>query len=208
VVIGDGSSGTWHFGSINPATGAFTAINDQAGSGNWQGLAFVPATGLIYATNLSAAGGTLLSVTPSGAITTIGATSEDFSALDYDSNDGIMHATQGSSLYTLNLSNGAATRVGSLGISNGLVGMAYNDATNTLYLNVGAGANTHYTVNVATGDATHVGSNGAIPFNGIDGIAFLGTVTAVPEPSTLVPALSCIVLGLCVAWRKRRCGSG
>jgi hypothetical protein len=59
VVIGDESSGIWHFGSIYPATGAFTAINDQAGSSNWQGLTFVPATDLFYATNVSATGGTL-----------------------------------------------------------------------------------------------------------------------------------------------------
>jgi hypothetical protein len=42
-----------------------------------------------------------------------------------------------------------------------------------------------YTVNPLTGTATLVGPNGLTAGNGIDGLAFLSSASAVPEPATL-----------------------
>ncbi len=43
------------FGSINPTTGAYTAINNQNGSNNWQSLAANPAKNLFYTVDVGAA---------------------------------------------------------------------------------------------------------------------------------------------------------
>jgi hypothetical protein len=201
------------FGSINPTTGAYTAINNQNGSNNWQSLASDPAKNLFYTVDMGAAGLPLLSVTPGGAITDIGFSNTFIIGLTFDSNHNILYGVDHNNLYTINTTTGAAHFVGATGFTNDYEGIAYDAATNTLYLNTGTDPfhtlinnDSLYTLNTTTGAATLVGPNGVVftgGSQGIDGIAFLGNVNT-PEPSSLtllgIGAVS-LVAG---CWRRRK----
>lgn len=63
-------------------------------------------------------------------------------------------------LYTLNLSTGAATQVGSYGITD-MFALAYDPATKMLYGDATSG--NFYSLNPTTGAATLIGSNGIYP---------------------------------------------
>ena len=145
------------FGSINPTTGAYTVINNQNGSSNWQSLAANPAKNLFYTVDVCATGALLLSVTPGGTITNIGFTNVFINALTFDSNHNILYGTSHNNLYTINTTTGAATLVGATGFTNDYEGIAYDNATNTLYLNTGTDPNhtlinndSLYTLNTTT----------------------------------------------------------
>jgi hypothetical protein len=175
-------NGAWSFGSINMSTGAFTFINDQGGSANWHGLAANAAAGLLYTVDLNNSN-ILKSVTPSGVITSIGSgnTDVDGRGMAYDSVHGILYATGGGNLYTLDTTTGTATQVGAMDISTGFCGLAYDPVTNILYANSGNGNELSlYTINTTTsGLATLIGPNGvSVP---IDGLAY----QAVPLPPSL-----------------------
>jgi hypothetical protein len=200
------------FGSINPTTGAYTAINNQNGSSNWQSLAADPAKNLFYTVNNGGAGAPLLSVTPGGAITNIGFTNTFLNGLTFDSNHNILYGVDRNNLYKINTTTGAATLVGPKGFSNDLEGIAYDNATNTLYLNTGtdffntiSSNNNLYTLNTATGAATLVGANGPVfvpGSQGIDGIALVASVST-PEPSS-VTLLGIGAVSLVAGWWRRR----
>jgi hypothetical protein len=180
------------FGTINPTTGAYTPINNQGGSVDWQALASNPAANIFYTVNLDAVGDPLLSVTPGGAITNIGATNLQIRGLSFDTNHNILYGVDDFNLYTINTTTGAATLVGSTGLAESLEGIAYDAATNTLYLNTGLNDESLYTLNTTTGAATLVGPNGSVAGLGIDGIAFL-PATSTPEPGTLTLIASGLV---------------
>jgi hypothetical protein len=169
------------FGTINLTTGAFTPINNQGGGTNWFGLAANPAADLFYAADDDSSPASLVSVTPSGTITQIGDMGVVMDDLAYDSNHGILYGVSSSALYTINTSTGAATLVGSLGFTNGDLGLGYDGLNDTLYLNIGGTTHSLYTVNTATGSATLVGNNGSTVI--IDGLADLNVTPAVPEPA-------------------------
>ena len=71
--------------------------------------------------------------------------------------DGTLYVVGDASpnLYTVNTSTGAATRVGSLGLANSLIGMTF--VGNTLFVTSRI-TDALYTVNTSTGAATRVGS--------------------------------------------------
>jgi hypothetical protein len=202
------AGGTFKFGSINLATGAFTPINNQGGSADWQALAYRPAVDLFYAVDLDRAGSPLVSVTPAGAIATVGPTNHNIIGMTFDSEHNILYGVDGSNLYTIDPATGATTLVGPTGLFNGRAGLAYDPETYVLYLNLGSAfiaggpGNALYRVNPSTGLATLVGPNGSTAGSGIDGIAFVPT--AVPEPASLT-LLGLGALGLLgYGWRKRR----
>jgi hypothetical protein len=175
---------TW--GTINPTTGAYTAINNQGGSGNWQSLASNPAANLFYTVDITN-GDHLHSVTPGGVITDIGPANQSIRGLAFDSNHNILYGVAGFELYTVNTTTGATTLVGPTGVANIRSGIAYDNATNTLYMNLGdgGGGDSLYTLNTITGAATLVGANGVADF-GIDGITFFSpATTSTPEPASL-----------------------
>lgn len=190
------------FGTIDPTTGAFTVLNTQGGSANWHGLAGNEAAGLLYTVDQDA-GNVLKSIDTAGVITTIGPTTVDGRGMAYDDANGILYATGGGSLWTVDTATGVATLVGAMGVADGAMGLAYDELTDTLYANEGGvfglGSAALYTLNVATGAATLVGANGALPA----GTRFLDGLTwvpdAIPEPS----ALGLVALGL-LALRRRR----
>jgi hypothetical protein len=204
------SGGAGYFGTIDPRTGAFTALNNQGGSLNWHSLAANAATQTLYTVDLSKFGDNwmLLALTPAGKITQVGSTGIDIRGMAFDPNHmilygvGFNHVSGGLNLYTMNTTTGQASLIGATGFSvNFRPGLAFDDVHNVLYMNLGEGGdegNSLYTLDTATGMASRVGPNGPTSDHGIQGITFVAT----PEPSSLA------VLGIgaaCVApfgWRR------
>ena len=80
--------------------------------------------------------------------------------MTYDPNGDVLYMVDGresNSLFAVNRSTGAATLVGSHGISD-MFGLSYDSTNDVLYGNTGPGV--IYTLNVATGAATLVGASG------------------------------------------------
>jgi hypothetical protein len=170
------------YGRIDIPTGGYTGVHFQDGSMNWHGLASSDALGLTWAIDQND-GNNLKSTDVNGIITVIGPAGIDGRAMAYDDTHGILYATNWDwgagegRLYTLDIDTGAATLIGNLGVNCDMAGLAYDEVTQTLYLNdCWAGASDLYTVDVETGVATLVGPNG---FEMIDGLAWI------PEPASL-----------------------
>ena len=172
------------FGTINLTTGAFTQINTQGGSVDWHGLAANPNANLFYVVDLDMAGDPLLTVTPTGTITSIGTTNGvAIDDLAYDVNHNILYGIDGLDvLWTINTSTGLPTQKGPTGLVGNVaaVGLAYDSTNNVLYMNDGVGHKL-YTLNTSTGAGTLVGSNGT--FIALDGLA---DNNPAPEPGTLL----------------------
>lgn len=183
------------FGSVNVTTGEFTVINNQDGSANWHALAGNESAGLLYTVDLNDSNN-LKTVTPGGVVSTIGPAGAEIRGLAYSDTTSTLYGVGGfDELYTIDTGSGAATLIGSLGISSGgYLGLAIDDSTGTLYLNV---PHSLYSVNTATGAATLIGSNGAGPFgNGIDGLAWNDGMVTVPEGGASMALLGLGLLGL------------
>ena len=168
--------GGGYYGTIDVLTGAYTGIHDQGGDVNWHGLASSDALGLTWAIG-QGTGNSLISTDKGGSMTVIGPTGIDGRGMAYDDTHGILYATNNASgLYTVDISTGAARLIGDMGIARDLIGLAYDEVTQTLYANEGGTSMSLYTVDVTTGLATLVGANGV---NNIDGLAWI------PEPTSL-----------------------
>ncbi len=170
------------FGSIDPATGAFTPINTQAGSANWHSLAANPALNVFYSVNLDSAGYDLVSIALAGTVSVVGPTAQELRGLAYDPVHQILYGVDPTRLFVLDPTTGVATLIGSLGIEDYRPGLAYDGDGQVLYLNAGEGHQL-YSVSVTTGLATLIGGNGTS--NRIDGLAYAAD-TAIPEPATLL----------------------
>jgi hypothetical protein len=192
------------FGSIDPGTGAYTLINDAAGL-NWPGLAADPGTGLFYAVDLATAGSPLVSITPGGEVTYIGATGLNIRGLAFDPGTATLYGATPSELFRINIADGTATLVGLMFLNfdfNFRLGLAFGNGT--LYMNFGDGlrGNSLYSLNTANGLAALIGANGATAGDGIDGLAFVPDA-AVPEPSTFL-LLGVGVASLAIARSRAR----
>ncbi len=82
-------------------------------------------------------------------------------------------------LHTINTTDGTTQLVGFLGINSFQLGLAYDEGTQTMFLNVGDPLNALYTVDVKTGAATLVGPNGIVG-GGINGLAMESACFACP----------------------------
>lgn len=180
---------------LDTETGVFTGIHDQGSDFNWHGLASSDALGVTWAIAQDIQGGhnkTLVETDVYGNMTTIGPTTIDGRGMAYDDTHGILYATNydDSGLYSIDINTGAATYIGDTGVRCDLVGLAYDEWTQTLYLNEADVTDSLYTVDVNTGIATLVGANGH-PW--IDGLAWI------PEPSSL----ALLALGALSVLRRR-----
>lgn len=118
--------------------------------------------------------------TATGVITPIGALGAGFAYGDlaYDSSAGVMYMIDGwgagastpSSLYRVSLTTGAATLVGSTGVTS-LFSLVYDPLANKLYAGVSTALPTgFYELNRTTGAATFVGDPGV----NLDGLTYMG----------------------------------
>ena len=170
-------------GTIDLDTGAYAYVSDQGGSWNWHGLASSDGAGVLWSIDQDA-GNVLTSLAPDGTITSIGSTGVvDGRGMAYDDTNGILYATGGygsagaTHLYTVDVADGATADLGSTGLDTFLIGLAYDESTQTLYANDGNTGDL-YTVSTTDGSATHVGSNLASDVT-IDSLAWI------PEPASL-----------------------
>jgi hypothetical protein len=173
------------FGTIDITTGAFTAINNQAGSANWHGLAGDPVSGLLYTIDINN-NNILTAIDPvANVVTPIGSGNSgvDGRGMAYDPVHGILYVSGGSKLYTMNTTTGVATLVGSMGIEPGYFGLAYDPLAGVLYGNSGDPGSLYW-LDVNTGNATLIGANGVGAV--IDGLAYVPATSPVPEPISLV----------------------
>jgi len=197
---------------ISLVLGTSTPIGVQDGSLNWHGLASDETLGLLYSIALDQANQPLKAMAPSGVVTTIGAgTGIDGRGMAFDDVNRILYATSSSdeSLYTVDVSTGAAQRIGAfgLGIDTSFSGLAYDEVNRILYLNGGVDdvsplIGNLYSVDVGTGQASLLGSNG-VEF--VDGLAWIADDAApVSEPAALA-LFSVGFVGLCFfRWARGR----
>ncbi|MGD8451536.1 MAG: hypothetical protein PVJ57_06930 [Phycisphaerae bacterium] len=179
------------YDKLNMDTGVFTGVHDQDWDFNWHGLASCDTLGVTWAigqdTNRS-----LIQTDLAGNMTVIGPTGIDGRGMAYDDTHGILYATNydDSGLYTVDINTGVATYIGDTGVRCDIVGLAYDEWTQTLYLNEADVAQGLYTVDVTTGRAELVGANN---YPWIDGLAWI------PEPTSLV----LLVFGVLATARHR-----
>ena len=159
------------FGTINPATGAFTAITPVTGivvGDTPSGLTIDPVTGNAFITSGGAAGtGALYSFNlGTGVATLIGPHGIPTGIMiDIAINcDGNMygHDIGTDSLYSINRTTGAATLIGPHGLlANFAQGMDFDNNDGTLYANIytGSGTFTYGSFNLATGAITPLHTN-------------------------------------------------
>ena len=180
------------YNKLDTTTGTFTGIHDQGFDFNWHGLASSDTLSVTWAIAQDS-NRVLVQTDLAGNMTIIGPTGIDGRGMAYDDANGILYATNydDSGLYSIDITTGAATYIGNTGVRCDVVGLAYDEWTQTLYLNEADVTNSLYTVDVTTGVATPVGPNGH-PW--IDGLAWL------PEPSSLI----LLVVGALPVLRRRR----
>ncbi len=93
-----------------------------------------------------------------------------FGGLAWNSSNNTLYMIGGrgnNNLYTVSLETGAATLVGSHGITD-LFGLEYDSSTGTMYASQFSGGTSIYTLNLSTGAATLLGN----PGTGLGGLAY------------------------------------
>jgi hypothetical protein len=154
-------------GTLDPATGTFTAIatisGDGAGETNWSGLSFDPSTNTMYASASAGAGlNNLYTINLATGATSLVAPMSDPAALFIDiafsaTGDLYTHDIVADTLVSVNKQTGQTTVIGPTGLNaNFAQGMDFDWATNTLYgtVYVGTGVGSFVSFNLATGAAT------------------------------------------------------
>jgi hypothetical protein len=199
-IVGPSVGATTSLVTINPMTGADTPVGSN-------GVALTTITNLangqLFGVDIN---DNLYSINPTtGAATLVGATGlPSLSGIGFDnslaSNGTSLYYTLdtssgiNSTLYTLNMTTGAATAVGPTGM-NGIIGSAFAGptfGTGQLY-GFDSNGNTDV-INLSTGAATVLNSNGLSDIFG--GVGIVTAAAAVPELPTSVMTLVCGSMGL------------
>jgi Repeat of unknown function (DUF6923) len=161
---------TFELGTVNLATGAFTAIGPSVPlSGHvWTGLSIHPATGTFYASSANLAMGisSLYTLNPAtGFASLVGSDPSVDAIIDIAVNcAGQMygHDIASDAIYQINPATGLATFVGATGIdSNFAQGMDFDNESGVLYAWTyqGTGNNRYGTINLTTGALTSLSIN-------------------------------------------------
>lgn len=173
---GRGNNGLF---SVNTTTGAATLIGLH-GINDLFGLAFNAATGTLYATQFSGGQGVYTLNSLSGAATFLSNVTPGIGGLTFNTSTNQLVGTQdgAGSFYSINAATGAKTL---LSAGSGFVNdgdLAFDASTNAYFL--GDYNGNLYRYDASTYNRTLVAAN----LGGLDGIAILSSVAAVPEPST------------------------
>ena len=179
------------YGTLDVETGQYSGIHDQGFDLNWHGLASSDALGVTW--SISQQNNRMLVQTDlAGNMTNIGPTGVDGRGMAYDDKNGILYAINfdDASLYSIDTATGQSTLIGATGTPCDVIGLAYDEINEILYMTEAYDTNSLYTLDVATGQATLVGATGEI---WLDGLAWI------PSPSTL----SVLALGAVAARRRR-----
>ncbi len=201
----------WRLGKIDMSTGAVTIVSTQGGSSDWHGLAADDANDIFYAIDIDD-GNKLKTLDLSGNVTTIGTgTGIDGRGMAFDPITGTLYATGSDgywvqSLYAIDTTTGAASLIGSTGITSFRIGLAFDPVAGVLFANTGSSGLSDdcklFTINTSTGAASLVGPNAFTYAPDIDGLAWR-TDVPVPEPSVLALLLGAAVPALLLRRRRR-----
>lgn len=160
------------FGTVNPATAAFTKLSHEGLQGfqNVQSLAFDPAGGFLYGADITT--GQLVRIDPTTGIpTAIGFSGFDtVYALAYDSVSTTLYGTDDSTFQLLSFdkTTGIGTPIGSTGPSSFIHGLAWDSSSGVLY-GTARSSSSLVTLNTTTGQATAVGPLG---FSDVEGLTY------------------------------------
>lgn len=194
-------SGSYYsFGSLDKTQSPipFTSLNNQGGL-SWTGLAAVPQDNKFYAVN---EWNQLMSISGTGSASVAAYGMPSLVDMAYDANHDILYGVSYTNLYIINRITGVASASWSLGSagSSGSLGIGYDNATNTLFLNNGDQKQL-YTINTSNGTVTSIGSNNVGVT--LDGIAVLADAVTVPEPTTMAMLGGGLIL-IARLWKTRR----
>lgn len=96
-----------------------------------------------------------------GAMTYVAATTEGYQGLAFDDATGTMYATDGTSLYTLDMNTGASALIGSHNVAMTMIGIACDGEGSIYGVTVDFTAISDlYMIDTVTGNATSLGSTG------------------------------------------------
>jgi hypothetical protein len=155
---------TNRFGTINLLNGSFTKISSVGGA-VINDIACCPTNGMLYGISNSAALVTFNKT--NGAMTGIAAFSvSGIESLAFRPSDGVLFGATASKLYTINITNGTATSVGSYGSPHNLgTGQNIRFAQDgNLYVSNTSTNTDIYRVNTSTGAATWMGEAISSPY--------------------------------------------
>ena len=170
--------------TLNPANGSVLTdvgpLNDASGLHyGLTGLRFNTLTGVLYGSTANASPTDprwLVTVNPLTALVTplgsyAAGSNVTMSDLAFDSTTGNMYGVSGQSgnFYLINQGTGAATAIGSTGLSVQVGGGLAANSTGTVY---GTDTPNLYTYNTATGAATLVAALTGAPYNAVNALAF------------------------------------
>jgi hypothetical protein len=199
------------FDTINPVTAAIIASTPSGANIGGEGGFTFRADGTAFLTNSAGATGQLYSCNAfvTNGCVLVGGLGPSMDGIAFSLGGtlyGLSQSPTGTaqpSLYTIDTTTGATTLIGSTGLTGVNVGgLAVDPNTGVLYAGINGSL---YTINTTTGAATLVGNTG---FSLTSGIAFEGSasISAVPEPATLLLVGSGLASVGARRWRNRRQG--
>lgn len=174
VCIGNAAATTLYYSAWTGSGSTIYRIDGGTGSDlllitaptvNFNDLAASPIIDTIYAIDINASTGCLHTINvTTHADQLVGCAGIGIRQIGYDGTHGVLYGTNNSSLYSIDVSTGAATLIGSFGGPTNMKALTYDGGTNLLY-GVDDSTLSLYTINVGTGAATLVGTTGPLTPN-------------------------------------------